>query len=408
MSYVRSGTSIGVSSSDGNRIDTPVTVVAVLGILILAAVCFETIDLRQGLLALVGAGFGFVMYQASFSFAGGWRAAVTEGRTANLRAQMVAIAIAGLLMMPLLEQGNILGQPLIGALGPLGISLAVGSLLFGFGMQLGGGCASGTLFTVGGGSFRMLLTLAFFIVGALIGTAHLPWWAAQYSIGVIRPVEFIGLWPTILAQTLGLAAVFLLARRWEKHKRGSVEPIHNPPATSLDMRWSHRVWRGQWPLLWASIALAALSVANLLLAGQPWSVTFAYNLWGAKLAAVFGLDVTQWEYWTWSMPNQALAGPILAESTSVTNFGLILGALLAAGLSKTFAPVTRIPLGSALAAIIGGLLMGYGARLAFGCNVGALFSGIASGSLHGWVWFVLAFIGSLAGIRTRRLFGLEG
>jgi uncharacterized protein len=119
------------------------------------------------------------------------------------------------------------------------------------------------------------------------------------------------------------------------------------------------------------------------------------------------LDVSGWEYWTWSMPAQALQGPVLAESTSVTNFGLILGALLAAGLAGRFAPVGRIALGSALAAAVGGVLMGYGARLAFGCNVGALFSGLASGSMHGWIWFALAFVGSVAGVRARTWFGLE-
>ena len=34
--------------------------------------------------------------------------------------------------------------------------------------------------------------------------------------------------------------------------------------------------------------------------------------------------------------------------------------------------------------------MGYGARIAFGCNIGAYFGGIASFSLHGWLWGVLA------------------
>jgi len=61
-----------------------------------------------------------------------------------------------------------------------------------------------------------------------------------------------------------------------------------------------------------------------------------------------------------------------------------------------------------LAAIIGGLLMGYGARLSFGCNIGALFSGIATGSLHGWLWFAAAFAGSYAGVWARPLFGLDG
>ena len=68
------------------------------------------------------------------------------------------------------------GRPLVGALAPVGVSVLVGAAIFGFGMQLGGGCGSGILFTVGGGSARMLVTLAFFVVGALIGTAHLPFW----------------------------------------------------------------------------------------------------------------------------------------------------------------------------------------------------------------------------------------
>ncbi len=61
---------------------------------------------------------------------------------------------------------------------------------------------------------------------------------------------------------------------------------------------------------------------------------------------------------------------------------------------------------SLLAAILGGILRGYGARLAYGCNIGAYFSGIASSSLHGWLWLVAAFAGSVLGTRLRPLFGL--
>ena len=56
---------------------------------------------------------------------------------------------------------------------------------------------------------------------------------------------------------------------------------------------------------------------------------------------------------------------------------------------------------SLAAAIGGGLLLGYGARLAYGCNIGAYFSGVASGSLHGWLWLVAAFAGSVVGTRLR-------
>mgnify|MGYP000591478547 CR=1 FL=1 len=51
----------------------------------------------------------------------------------------------------------------------------------------------------------------------------------------------------------------------------------------------------------------------------------------------------------------------------------------------------RWPLAKTMA--LGGVLMGYGARIAFGCNVGAFFSGIASGSLHDWLWFLAALAG---------------
>ncbi len=56
----------------------------------------------------------------------------------------------------------------------------------------------------------------------------------------------------------------------------------------------------------------------------------------------------------------------------------------------------------ALAAMLGGLAMGYGARLAFGCNVGAYFSGIASGSLHGWLWMAAALAGTALGVPLGR------
>jgi uncharacterized protein len=81
--------------------------------------------------------------------------------------------------------------------------------------------------------------------------------------------------------------------------------------------------------------------------------------------------------------------------TSVMDFGIILGALLAAGVAGKFA------------AVLGGLLLGYGARLAYGCNIGAYFSGIASSSLHGWLWLVAAFLGSILGTRLRPWFGLS-
>ena len=89
------------------------------------------------------------------------------------------------------------------------------------------------------------------------------------------------------------------------------------------------------------------------------------------------------------------------------NFGLLLGAFAAASLAGAMRPSPGIALRPLLAAVIGGLAMGYGARLAYGCNIGALFSGIASGSLHGWVWLLAAIPGNAIGVWLRPIFSLQ-
>ena len=113
---------------------------------------------RQGALFLVGAGAGVVLYHAAFGFTSSWRAMIAEGRGAGLRAQMLMLAATCVVFLPVLAHGQIFGQQVRGAVSPVGVPVIVGAFLFGVGMQLGGGCASGTLYTAGGGSVRMLAT----------------------------------------------------------------------------------------------------------------------------------------------------------------------------------------------------------------------------------------------------------
>ncbi|MFC3166076.1 YeeE/YedE family protein [Ciceribacter thiooxidans] len=358
---------------------------------------------RQALLFVIGGLLGVTLYHASFGFTGGWRRMVVERRGRAMRVQMLMIGLTAIAFIPLLAQGSANGLALAGAFAPVGVSVLVGALMFGLGMQLGGGCGSGTLFTVGGGSARMLVTLIFFIVGAALGTAHLPWWLAQPSMPQVSLGQVLGV-PLAIAITLaGLVAVAAVTAFVEKKAHGSLEAVKAP-----NEPFAERLIRGPWSLVAAALLLAGLNVATLLTAGHPWSVTFGFGLWGAKIAQAVGVPVETWTFWNWPGPAQALGASVLADNTSVMNFGIILGAGLAAGLAGKFAPKAAIPIGSLLAAVVGGMLMGYGARLSFGCNIGALFSGIASGSLHGWLWFAAAFAGSHLGIAVRPLFGLDG
>jgi len=150
-----------------------------------------------------------------------------------------------------------------------------------------------------------------------------------------------------------------------------------------------------------------LNLATLLIAGHPWTVTWAFTLWGGKLLQATGYDLSSTPFWMGEFQRTALASPIFADVTSIMDIGLVIGACLAAGLAGRFGDRWRVPPRLAAVGLIGGLLLGYGARLAYGCNIGALFSGIASTSLHGWLWGAAALLGTPVGVHLRRLF-LDG
>jgi len=163
------------------------------------------------------------------------------------------------------------------------------------------------------------------------------------------------------------------------------------------------VVRGPWPLAAGAVALAVLNLATLLVAGHPWTITWAFSLWGGKILQAAGVDLSSTPFWTGEFQRAALAAPVFADVTSIMDIGLVLGAGLAAGLAGGFGSARRVPLRLVVAGLSGGLLLGYGARIAYGCNIGAMFSGIASTSLHGWLWGAAALLGTPVGVRVRRL-----
>jgi len=354
---------------------------------------------KQVLLLLLGAALGLTLYHAAFGFTSAWRVFINERRGAGLRAQMLMLALAVLLFFPALAAGNLFGNPVTGLVAPAGVSVVFGAFIFGIGMQLGGGCASGTLFTVGGGNARMLVTLLFFIIGSVTATHHADWWFALPSLPATSIVQAWGLVPALLVSLGVFGLIAWVTVHLEKRRHGGLEQPEQHGRAGLQ-----RFVRGPWPLVWGAVALAVLNYATLALAGRPWGITSAFALWGAKVLDSLGVQISSWVFWQAPANAKALASPVWQDVTTVMDLGIVLGALLAAGLAGRFAPSLKIPLPSLIAAVIGGLLLGYGSRLAYGCNIGAYFSGIASGSLHGWLWLIAAYMGNVVGVRLRPAF----
>jgi hypothetical protein len=334
-------------------------------------------------LILGGFGLGVAFLKAEFSYTASWRGFLTRGEAGGLLGGLIVIAICALAVVPVAALTPKFG----GAIAPLGPSLIIGAFVFGIGMQLANGCGSGTLYTVGGGSGRMLIALLFFIIGSVFGSLLLP---AFLSLGGIDPVlasDYLGAWGGLAATLVSIASAAALIIAVARRRNANFVPSRN-----------YVIGGG---------AIGLLCVAVFVAGGHPWSVTFGYTVWGAKAATALGFDLSHFAFWQWPGPKHALAESVLSDTSSLTDFGMLFGAMAAAAASKPFATAPWPPMKSLLAAGIGGLLMGWGARLGFGCNIGAFVGGVASGSLHGWVWFLAALPGCLLGIRLRPLFGLS-
>lgn len=381
------------------RIQRPLLFAALAAALGLFAYLAGT-SAKQAALFVVGTGLGLSLYHAAFGFTGAYRRAIVDRDISGVTAQLVMLAAAMLLFAPILARGAVFGHGVVGAVAPVSLSVAFGSFLFGIGMQLAGGCASGTLYTAAGGNVRMILVLLFFIAGSFWGSLDLQWWSRLPGIGAVSLGREFG-WGPALALQLGVLALIYGGLR--------VSGARNKRSLWFDDGFSWRaLLRGPWPLLLSAGLLALLNWVTLLIAGHPWTITWAFSLWGAKAASAMGWDPAGSPFWSSPFQEAALAGPVLADAISVMNIGIMVGALVAASLAGKVAPKSRIPLPSLAAAVVGGLLLGYGARLAYGCNIGAFFSGVASTSLHGWLWLLCAVPGNMIGVRLRPLFRLDG
>jgi uncharacterized membrane protein YedE/YeeE len=334
-----------------------------------------SVSVRQSLLFIVGIGMGAALAGARFGFTTGWRQLIEHRDPRGATGQVILLGLAALLAIPLLARF----PELTAALGPPSVSLLVGAFVFGLSMQIADGCGSGTLYKAGLGIPLNLGILPLFAIGSFLGSVHLGGWLSLGQTDPIGLVDLLGAEKALAVTLLGLLVAMLGIRLW----------------VGKGQTWWDRRW------LWGAVALAILATLNLLIAGQPWGVVYGFGLWAAKVAqAAHWFDPTGNLFWSQEGNAQILAQTVLLDVTSITNIGILAGALwISAGLSDDAKPLTKQQW---IIGLVAGFVMGYSSRLAFGCNIGAMLSGVSTGSLHAWLWIPLAFAGTVIGVRVRR------
>ena len=202
----------------------------------------------------------------------------------------------------------------------------------------------------------------------------------------------------------------------------------------------YKAWfKDAWPYVTGAVLLSVFQIVTFATTGSPWGVSGVFANWGAWIIEAFGGSVDKWYYFASEGAQATLDRGFLRDPGTMRNIGLIVGALFAALIASGFkikkirkfldkkdrVKVTVLFRGREMAymdsgvvllertkfnglfhckpgkqvaaAVLGGLMMGYGARLAFGCNIGAFYSGISSLSLSGWVFGVFLFAGAIVG-----------
>ncbi len=355
----------------------------------------------EALLLLLGMALGLCLFHASFGFTTAWRNLIQHRDGSGIRGQLVMLSMSVVLFFPVLGAGELFGNSVNGFVRPLGPSVIFGAFIFGIGMQIANGCASGNLYHFGSGRFNALPVIVGFSAGALWSTLDYEWWTTLPQLAPIGLIEILGVLPAIILNLILFAVIYWLTLKRESNL---IDPVsHHPQAIWL------RAIRGPWPMIWGAAGLAILNFITLAMLGRPWAVALAYPVWGAKAAEaleiILVLDFTT--YWMQPGRESALFEPLTSDPATLMNVGVIFGALIAATLAGRFSLSLALSIRQLIGGLIGGLMLGYGATIAYGCNIGAFIGGVVSGSLHGWLWIVCALAGSYIGVKLRPLLKLN-
>jgi hypothetical protein len=160
----------------------------------------------------------------------------------------------------------------------------------------------------------------------------------------------------------------------------------------------YQAWfKNAWTYVTGAVLLSLFQIVTMATTNDPWGVSGPFANWGAWMFRAIGGNVDKWNYFSSQCAQETLNAGFLKDPDSMRNLGIIAGALFATLMASQFKFKKIKSYKQVVAAMAGGLLMGYGARIAFGCNIGAFFSGIASLSVSGWVFGIFLLCGAVVG-----------
>lgn len=320
---------------------------------------------------LCGALLGFVMQRGRFCLTGGFRDMYIAKDNRMFYALLIAIAVQSVGVYALISFGVF--EFSAGTL-PI-IAVIVGSFIFGIGIILAGGCATGTWYRAGEGLVGSWMALAaYMLVAAMMRTGPLAsvsekFYGVQFEENSIAGTFGISTW-VLIVPFVALVA-FIIFRELKKPKVKI--PGLKPKKTGL----AHVLFEKRWnPFMTAAIIG--------LIATMAWPLSVGAG-------RVFGLGITA--------PSANILQYLVTGDLNFINWGvflvlgIFLGSLFGAKMSGEFR--FRMPdVKTGIKSVSGGLMMGFGASLAGGCSIGNGLVMTAMMTWSGWISLLFMILGT--------------
>lgn len=415
-------------------------------LLVISAIYYSANQVYIYLVAYLWFGFAYGVTQqwGRFCFASAWRDLIMLRVTRMFVGIMIGLMTLSIISVFLAWKGMHNYDP-----APLGIHEVIGGLLFGFGMVLAGGCATGSLYKTGEGnmtSFVVLMALSFsqaIFVATVFDPIFKGYISKQPRILVSDYFEAHGnfykyLLGDALVNTILIAMIFLILVYIAVTRRSVIEEKAAASGTSADSGSVKLTFKEDMAGFWGMItASRRTAIAGLILGILAALQIYTQNRLAAKFGFTnFGQVLTQFgftgevsqagqvfdpglwyittqeaQFAAWAMErfgadmkSNLFFGIINGipapwhNPPLLLSFGLIMGAATMALLSNEFR--WKMPNRELFVyAVVGGTVMGFGSRIALGCNIGSFYTRASFGDPGGWIFFLGMGVGALGGAR---------
>ena len=334
---------------------------------------------------LIGAAFGYVLQRGRFCVNSAFREVLFQDYT-MLRAYLLAVAVTmiganliedmGWLQQHANENGVMVANTLYRQ-GFAPFANVIGGFIFGMGIVLAGGCGSGILFRVGEGNLAYVMAVCGFFFGI-----------AMTKFGILKPV----------LETLTSYQVFV--------GEDQVPTLYN--LLSINK--------------WIIIAVVVAAILFFVYQGKPFQKAkkgYSWSLAGLLIGIIAVAAFWASDYFGGRARGLSFTGPVReffmavffgdsqasASDTTKTLLGItfswsslyVLAVPIGGFLSAKLLHEVKMkvpPADELLKVFLGGSIMGIGAQIGGGCNIGHSLTGVSTLAVSSWVANVFIILGN--------------